>query len=59
MPLSLRVMAKTALNCVMKLDNGDTIACVSCLVYVVLADNTCIAEIPTDPEWIDRKGSWI
>ena len=39
MSLSHRVMAKASLNCVMKLDKGVAIACVSCLVYVVLAYN--------------------
>ena len=39
MSLSRRVMAKTSLNRVMKLDKGIAIAYVSCLVYVVLADN--------------------
>jgi len=37
--LLLRVIAKTALNFVMKLDKGIAIAYVPCLVYVVLAYN--------------------
>jgi hypothetical protein len=37
--LSQRVMAKPAINSVMKLDKGGAIAYISCLVYVVLANN--------------------
>ncbi|EFF83357.1 hypothetical protein HMP0015_1144 [Acinetobacter haemolyticus ATCC 19194] len=43
--LLLRVMAKTAVNFVMKFDKGSTIVCISCLVYVVLANNAGMAEI--------------
>ncbi|ATZ66626.1 hypothetical protein DZC41_07180 [Acinetobacter haemolyticus] len=45
MSLSRRVMAKTAVNFVMKFDKGSTIVCISCLVYVVLANNAGMAEI--------------
>lgn len=37
--LSRRVIAKTSINSVMKLDKGGAIAYISCLVYVVLANN--------------------
>ena len=42
-------MAKTAVNFVMNLDKGSAIVCVSCLVYVVLADNASMAEIINIP----------
>ena len=38
-PLFRRIIAKTAINFVMKLGKGVTIPFVSCLVSVVLADN--------------------